>query len=86
MPDNLQIDQLPEVSFIDSLTVDDLRQEMVADYERYMTQATGSMVSLARASPHRMELYAAAAQLYQAMQYIDRAGKQNLLKYSYGEF
>ena len=54
MPDNLQIDQLPEVSFIDSLTVDDLRQEMVADYERYMTQATGSMVSLARASPHQI--------------------------------
>ena len=86
MPDNLQIDQLPEVSFIDGLSVDALCKEMVADYERYMTQATGNTVSLARASPHRMELYAAAAQLYQAMQYIDRAGKQNLLKYSYGEF
>lgn len=86
MPDNLQVDKLPEVSFIDAVTVDDLRREMVADYERYMTQATGSSVSLAPASPHRMELYAAAAQLYQAMQYIDRAGKQNLLKYSYGEF
>lgn len=86
MPDNLQIDKLPEVSFIDGLTVDDLRKEMVADYERYMTQATGNAVSLAQASPHRMELYAAAAQLYQAMQYIDRAGKQNLLKYSYGDF
>ena len=86
MPDNLQMDQLPEVSFIDGLSVDALCKEMVADYERYMTQATGNTVSLARASPHRMELYAAAAQLYQAMQYIDRAGKQNLLKYSYGEF
>jgi phage-related baseplate assembly protein len=33
-----------------------------------------------------MELYSAAAQIYQAMQYIDRAGKQNLLKYSYSDY
>ena len=33
-----------------------------------------------------MILYSAAAQIYQAMQYVDRAGKQSLLKYSYSEF
>ena len=76
----------PDISFIDNRGVDDIRSEMVADYEAYISAATGETVTLDRSSPHRMELYAAADQIYQAMQYIDRAGKQNLLKYSYGGF
>lgn len=69
------IENTPEISFIDNKTVEDVRSEMVADYEEYMTQAQGVTVSLDRASVHRMILYAAAAQIYQAMQYIDRQGK-----------
>ena len=80
------IKNTPEISFIDNKTVEDVRGEMVADYEEYMTQAQGVTVSLDRASVHRMILYAAAAQIYQAMQYIDRQGKQNILKYSYSDF
>ena len=80
------IENTPEISFIDNKTVEDVRGEMVADYEDYMTQAQGVAVSLDRASVHRMILYAAAAQIYQAMQYIDRQGKQNILKYSYSDF
>ena len=76
----------PDISFIDGRRVDDIRSEMVADYEAYISEATGKTVKLDRASPHRMELYAASNQIYQALQYIDRAGKQNLLKYSYGDF
>ena len=34
----------------------------------------------------RIVLYAAALDLFQIEQYVDRAGKQDLLKYSYGEF
>ena len=86
MPDISPLKNLPEISFIDGASVEDIRGEMVADYEAFMTEATGKPVALDRASPHRMELYAAAAQLYHAFQYIDRAGKQNLLKYSYSTF
>jgi len=86
VPDISAIKNLPEISFIDGQTVDGIRGEMVADYEAYMSQATGRPLTLDRASPHRMELYAAAAQIYQGFQYIDRAGKQNLLKYSYSSF
>ena len=81
-----QIQNTPDVSFIDNKTIDDVRGDMVADFEAFMLQATGSKVSLGRASVHRMILYSAAAQIYQAMQYVDRAGKQSLLKYSYSEF
>jgi phage-related baseplate assembly protein len=80
------IENTPEISFIDNKTVDNVRSEMVADYEAYMTKAEGVDVTLDRSSVHRMILYAAAAQIYQAMQYIDRAGKQSMLKYSYSDF
>lgn len=80
------IKNLPDISFIDNKTIDQVRQEMVADYESFISGATGQTVTLERSSVHRMELYAAAAQIYQAMQYIDRQGKQNILKYSYSDF
>lgn len=86
MPDFSAVKNAPEISFIDNKTIEDVRDEMVADYEEYMTKATGQTVTLPRSSPHRGVLYAAALQIYQAFQYIDRAGKQSLLKYSYSDF
>lgn len=80
------IKNTPDISFIDFKTIEDVQSEMIADYEAFMTGAEGREVRLGRASPHRMILNAAAAQIYQAMQYVDRAGKQNLLKYSYDGF
>ena len=80
------IKSLPDISFIDNKDIDQVRQEMVADYESFISEATGQTVTLERSSIHRMELYAAAAQIYQAMQYIDRQGKQSILKYSYSDF
>lgn len=87
MPDEMNaIKSLPDISFIDNKDIDQVRKEMVADYESFISEATGQTVTLERSSVHRMELYAAAAQIYQAMQYIDRQGKQSILKYSYSDF
>ena len=86
MPDFSAVKNAPDISFIDNKTIEDVRDEMVADYEDYMTQNTGQTVTLPRSSPHRGVMYAAALQIYQAFQYIDRAGKQSLLKYSYSDF
>lgn len=80
------IHNTPDISFIDNKTVEEVQSEMIADYEAFMTAAEGKEVTLERTSVHRMILNAAAAQVFQALQYIDRAGKQNLLKYSYSEF
>lgn len=41
MPDMSAIENTPEISFIDNKTVEDVRSEMVADYEEYMTNAQG---------------------------------------------
>ena len=42
--------------------------------------------SLRRGSPERLLIGAMAVQYYQALQYIDRAGKMGLLKFSEGDY
>ena len=62
MPDwKTALASAPEVSFIDGRSIEDVRAEMVADYESFVSAAEGRAYTLGRASPHRMELYAAAA-------------------------
>ena len=73
------IKNTPDISFIDGKTVDDVQREMIADFEAYMTRIDGRPVTLGRASVHRAIINAAAVQSDLAMQYVDRAGKQNLL-------
>lgn len=86
MSDFTAITDSPDISFIDDKTVDDVTGEMVVAYEAYMTEATGTTYSLPRVHPMRMALYAVSTQIYQAMQYVDRAGKQSMLKYAYSGF
>lgn len=83
---NSSLSNIPDISFIDNLTLSELTDQMVKDYQDKYTEITGKPVSLAQADPYRMILYACALQIYQAMQYADRAGKQNFLKYAYGDF
>lgn len=86
MPDISTVKDLPDISFIEYKTVDDVKTSMVADYEAYMTEATGKTYTLPRVSRDRFKLYAAAAQIYQAMKYVDIKGKMDTVKYSVGDF
>lgn len=86
MPNIGAIQNTPDISFIDNKTVEDVQSAMIADYEAFMTAAEGQEIKLERTSVHRMIINAAAAQVFQALQYVDRAGKQNMLKYSYSDF
>lgn len=79
-------ESLPEVSFVEDRTVQQLMEEMVADYQAEYSRQTGESCVLAPADPERVKLYATAQQLFQLQQYIDRAGKLNLLKYAYGPY
>lgn len=83
---NSTLNNFPDISFINDLTIDELINQMINDYQDKYKEVTGTEVSLAQADPYRMIMYACAVQLYQGMQYIDRAGKQSFLKYSYGTF
>ena len=80
------VNDLPDVSFIDNDTLAAIMQRLVSNYEKKYREVTGKAVSLGAADPARIQLYAIALDLFQIEQYVDRAGKQDLLKYSYGEF
>ena len=77
---------LPDVSFIDNDTLDAMMNRLVGNYEKRYQEITKKKISLSKSDPMRILLYAVALDLYQTEQYVDRAGKQDLLKYSYGEF
>lgn len=83
---NSSLNNIPDISFIDNMTIDELLDQMVKDYQEKYAELTGENRALAQADPFRVILYTCAMQIYQAMQYADRAGKQNFLKYSYGSF
>lgn len=80
------IKNLPEVTFIDGKTLDDVQAEMVSDYEKKYKEVTGKSLSLRRADPEALKLYAASVQIYHLLLHIDMAGKMDLLKYAYGDF
>ena len=87
MPETLQsVFDLPDVSFIDNDTLRAMTERLVRNYEDRYRVLTGREMNLYPADPMRIALYAAALELYQIEMYVDRAGKQDLLKYSYGEF
>lgn len=80
------LDNLPDINFIENLTVEDLRSSLIADYEQRLSELKGKETKLAQASEQRLVLYGVAAILYQMYQYINRGGRNNLLKYAYGDY
>ena len=81
-----ELSQYPDVSFIDGLSFEKLLNEMVENYEKKYQELTGKEITLAAADPKRLELYACAVLIYQGLQWIDRGGKNGLLKYSTGNY
>lgn len=81
-----EIENLPDVSFIDDKTLDDVQEEMLADYQEKYEEITGKSLVLRRADPETLKLYAASVQIYHMMLHIDVSGKMDLLKYAYGGF
>lgn len=81
-----ELANLPEVSFIENVSLDDIQEQMVNDYRTKYKELTGVEAHLPRADPIMLILYACSVQIYQALLYVDKTGKMDLLKYSYGEF
>lgn len=81
-----EIASLSDVSFIDNKTLDDVQSDMVTDYQTRYKEVTGQDLTLRRADPEALKLYAASVQIYHMMLHIDMAGKMDLLKYAYSGF
>ena len=82
-----QIERLPDVNFIDEdINLDGIQKQMLQDYQDKYMEETGEETVLDRGEPIALILYACSVQIYQMYMYVDRAGKQNLLKYAFGAF
>lgn len=79
-----ELENLPDISFIDDINLDAVESQMVKDYQDKYNELTGETVTLERGEPISLILYAAAVEIYQMYMYIDKAGKENLLKYAEG--
>lgn len=77
---------LDEVSFIEFDTLDEVRERLIENYQNEYEQLTGQSITLSPSDPIRLMLNACALVLYQHAMYTNRAGKQDLIKYAYGEF
>lgn len=77
-----ELENIPDVSFIDDLDVTDIQDQMMSDFEEKYEEITGESISLAKADPYRIILYACSMQQFQALKFLDEMGKQNLLKYA----
>lgn len=81
-----EIANLPDVSFIDNKTLDEVQANMVSDYETKYKEITGKELSLRRGDPEALKLYACSVQIYQMYLNVEKTGKMDLLKYAYSDF
>ncbi len=80
------IDSLPDISFIEDKSLEDVQTELINAFQNRYKEITGKSITLARADPYRLMLLACAQILYQGLENIDKAGKMNFLKYAYGDY
>lgn len=79
-------ENFPDISFIDNSTIDEVLTDMINDFLDKYEEETGQRISLAKANPYRLIMYACSVQIYQAMQYADYAGKMSFLTYANGDY
>lgn len=79
------LNNLPDIDFVNK-DVDTLLADMIAEYQNAYYNSTGEKKILASGDPVRIWIFAQALRIYTAYQLIDRAAKNNLLKYSRGGY
>lgn len=78
------VNDLPEVSFIGDINLEELRAQMISDYCTKYKELTGKPTVLPADDKNRILLGVCAMQIYQAFMYIEQTGKMNLIKYAAG--
>lgn len=77
---------LPDISFIDDISYEQILNEMIRDYQKKYEEETKRKVVLRPADKEHIHLRIEAGQYFQMYQILDNAAKMNLLKYSKGDF
>ena len=80
MSDYLEnIDNLPDISFIDNKTLEDVQVLLINSFQEKYKTITGKKITLSRADPNRLILLSCAQVIYQGLQNIDKAGKMEII-------
>ncbi len=80
------IKNLPDISFIDNLKLEDLQSMLIGAFQEMYEKETGKKLPLSKADPNRIILLACSQILYQGLQHIEKAGRMNFLKYAYEDY
>lgn len=80
------IKHLPDISFIDNMTLEDVQNFLISKFQEYYKELTKKPMILSKADPSRLILLSCAQIIYQGLQNIDKAGKMNFLKYAYDDY
>lgn len=87
MADEIQkLYDLPDVSFIDDITFDQILNENITNWQNEYEQETGKKKILRPGDKEYIQLKIEAGQWFQMYKQLDFAAKQNLLKYSTRRF
>ena len=81
-----QLKALPDISFIDNETLENVLVKLKTNYESKYEEITEDKLELSDADPDKLKLDSIGQILFQIMLYVDFVGKQNLIKYSTGAF
>ena len=82
MSEITQLKNLPEISFIDNLTMKEVEEIAKSGYSESVKAVTGKTPTLSPASVPAVLLKEMTLLAYQILQYVDAGPKQTLLKYS----
>ena len=66
------IDNLPDISFIDGLTLEDLQSQMLSDFMEKYQEVTGKKIQLSKSDPNRIIMLSCAQIIYQGLQNVDK--------------
>ena len=81
-----EIKDLPDVSFIDNLSLEEVKNILIEEFKKEYENITGKEAVMERSDPMRVLISAQAVLDMQLLSFIDRCGKMNLLKYAQGDF
>lgn len=85
MSDIKQLENIPEISFIENMSLEELKNQVISEYKRLYKEKFGVDPDLGEADPKYLMMQAFALIEYQTMQYVDIKGKQELLKTATGD-
>lgn len=80
------LDSIPDISFTDNLSYEDVRGSLISFYKEEFKNITGTEAVLQVGSRERLELDACAIMFFQILQVIEFNGRMNNLKTSEGDY